>query len=214
LRHKLEPSSSDHHTQDIDALKRAVLEVGEFIQKVPGSTKDMQTKFQIAYKGIVAEKKLFRVRNEKPAPSVEDCAKDDVGGLLTSLDPVPDVSLCPNKPLEEQDRAARRIQYAYRRHVSHSSGSAVDGEIDAIFTACLKETQSSEWHPSYYRLLFLGPFPHLLACLDQGIALALTYTVRGRGTTEDLSKVSHLEESGGQRIELMSVKTYSASYND
>lgn len=72
LRSKLEPSSPDHRTRDIDALKRAVLEVGEFIQKVPGSTTDMQAKFQMAYKGIVAEKKLFHVRNERPALNVED----------------------------------------------------------------------------------------------------------------------------------------------
>ncbi|KAG2119819.1 uncharacterized protein F5147DRAFT_665492 [Suillus discolor] len=63
LRGKLEPSSPDHHTRDIDALKCA---------KIPGSTMDMQTKFQMAYKGIVAEKKLFHVRNERPVLNVED----------------------------------------------------------------------------------------------------------------------------------------------
>ncbi|KAG1874127.1 hypothetical protein C8R48DRAFT_769517 [Suillus tomentosus] len=66
------PSSPDHCTQNIDALKRAVLEVKEFIQKVPGSTKDMHAKFQMAHKGIVAEKKLFYVQNERPALNVED----------------------------------------------------------------------------------------------------------------------------------------------
>jgi hypothetical protein len=212
LRNKLEPSSPNHRAQDIDALKRAVSEVGEFIQKVPGSTKDMQTKFQIAYKGIVAEKKLFRARNEKPSPSVEDCPADEVENPLTSLDPVPDESLHYNGSSTEQEWAARRIQYAYRCHVWHRSGSAVDAEIDAIFTACLKETQSSEWRPSYYRLLFLGPLPHLLACLEQGITL----THAAKAKTKNLSGVSHekLEELGRQRSELTSVKTYPASYND
>ncbi|KAG2050145.1 hypothetical protein BDR06DRAFT_974673 [Suillus hirtellus] len=69
---KLEPSSPDHRTQDIDALKHTVLEVGEFIQKVPDSMMDMQAKFQMAYKGIIAEKKLFHVKNERPVLNVKD----------------------------------------------------------------------------------------------------------------------------------------------
>ncbi|KAG1889227.1 hypothetical protein F4604DRAFT_1950186 [Suillus subluteus] len=197
LRNKLEPSAPDHRTRDIDALRRAVLEVGEFIQKVPGSTKDMRTNFQMAYKGIVAEKKLFRVLNEKP----EDGPKDDAENPLTSLDPVPDESFHSNGPSEEQDWAARRIQYAYRLHVWRCSGSAVNAEIDAIFRTCLKETRSSEWRPSYYRLLFLGPLPHLLACLQQGITL----THAAKAKTKDLSNHEQLEELGRQRSELTSL---------
>jgi len=48
------------------------LEVGEFIKKVPGSTKDMQDKFRIAYKGIVVEKKPSHMRKEKPALNIKD----------------------------------------------------------------------------------------------------------------------------------------------
>jgi hypothetical protein len=137
---------------------------------------------------------------------------DEAVTSLAPLNPAPDESLRSNGPSEEQDRAARRIQYVYRYHVSHRSGSAVDAEIDAIFTACLKETRSSEWRPSYYRLLFLGPLPHLLACLEQGITL----THAAKAKTKDLSKVSHekLEELGKQRSEITSVKTYPVSYND
>ncbi|KAG2070722.1 hypothetical protein BDR04DRAFT_1076592 [Suillus decipiens] len=103
---------------------------------------------------------------------------------------------------EEQECAARRIQNAYRYHVRHRSGSAVDAEIDAIFKTCLKEIQSSEWCSSHYRLLFLGPLPHLLACLEQGITL----TFAAKAKTKKLD-VSHekLEELGKQRTEITSL---------
>jgi hypothetical protein len=144
-----------------------------------------------------AEKDLETMPQE-----VTDSIKD-MDEAVAPLDPVPDESLRPHGPSEEQVRAARRIQYAYRRHARHRSGSAVDAEIDAIFTACLKETRSSEWRPSYYRLLFLGPLPHLLVCLEHGITL--THTAKRK--TKDLSEVSHekLEELGRQRSEITSL---------
>lgn len=43
------------------------------MQRVPGSMQDMQSDFQIAYKGIVAEKKVHaRKEKEKPILNVED----------------------------------------------------------------------------------------------------------------------------------------------
>ncbi|KAG2034294.1 hypothetical protein BDR03DRAFT_1093813 [Suillus americanus] len=144
---------------------------------------------------------------EKEVPvAVDSEATDsieDMDEAVTSLDPVPDESLRSKGPSEEQDWAARRIQDAYSFHVWHRSGSAVDAEIDAIFRTCLRETRSSEWRPSYYRLLFLGPLPHLLACLEQGITL----THAAKAKTKDLSKVSHemLEELGRQRSEITSL---------
>ncbi|KAG1841504.1 hypothetical protein F4604DRAFT_1598121 [Suillus subluteus] len=126
---------------------------------------------------------------------------DEAITSLTSLDPAPDESLRSNGPSEEQDWAALTIQYAYRFHIWRRSGSAVDAEIDAIFRTCLKETQSSEWRPSYYRLLFLGPLPHLLACLEQGITL----THAAKAKTKDLSNHEQLEELGRRRSELTSL---------
>ena len=72
LRKQLEPSSSFHRTRDIDALKRAVLEVKGFMQRVPANMQDMQSEFQVAYKGIVAERIQKRKVKEKPALNVED----------------------------------------------------------------------------------------------------------------------------------------------
>jgi hypothetical protein len=154
--------------------------------------------------------------DENEVPVVVDCevidGMEDMNAA-TSLDPVPDESLRSNGPSEEQDLAARMIQDGYRYYVWRHSGPAVDAEIDAIFTACLKETRSSKWRPSYYRLLFLGPLPHLLACLEQGITL--THTAKAK-TKNLLKEVSHeqLEELGRQRSEITSVKTHPASYND
>ncbi|KAG2085197.1 uncharacterized protein F5147DRAFT_794237 [Suillus discolor] len=70
LRKQLEPSSSAHRARDIDALRSGVLEVYEFMKGVPGSMKDMQFDFQMAYKGIVA-KKVHAGEKEKPALNVE-----------------------------------------------------------------------------------------------------------------------------------------------
>jgi hypothetical protein len=73
LRKQLEPSSPAHRARDIDALKCGVLEVKEFMQRVPGNMQDMQSDFQMAYKGIVAEKKVqARKEKERPTLNVED----------------------------------------------------------------------------------------------------------------------------------------------
>ncbi|KAG1764093.1 hypothetical protein EV702DRAFT_1283367 [Suillus placidus] len=150
----------------------------------------------------VEKKEVPVVVDPEATDGMEDM--DEALTSLTPLDPVPDESLRSNGPTEEQVWAARRIQYAYRCHVWHRLGSAVDAEIDAIFITCLKEMQSSEWRPSYYRLLFLGPLPHLLACLEQGIALTYAAKAKTKGL---LDKVSHekLEELGRQRSEITSL---------
>jgi hypothetical protein len=74
LRRQLEPSSTAHRARDIEALKRGVSEVKEFMQRVPGNMwQDMQSEFQMAYKGIVAEKKVqARKEKERPTLNVED----------------------------------------------------------------------------------------------------------------------------------------------
>jgi hypothetical protein len=124
-----------------------------------------------------------------------------------------DESLRSNGPSVEEEEAARNIQNAYRRYVRRRSSRAVNAEIDAIFMTCLKETQSSGWRPGYYNFLFLGPLPHLLVCLERGIALTHAAKAKTRGL---LNKVSHekLEELGKQRCEIASVLTLSAAYDN
>ncbi|KAG1807542.1 hypothetical protein EV424DRAFT_232742 [Suillus variegatus] len=68
LRRQLEPSSPAHRDRDIDALRSRVSEVDEFMQGVPGNMKDMQSDFQIAYKGIIAKNVHVGRRNRYLLP--------------------------------------------------------------------------------------------------------------------------------------------------
>jgi hypothetical protein len=140
-------------------------------------------------------------------------ASETLDEAVTSLAPDFDESLRSNVPSVEEEEAARKIQNAYRRYVRRRSSRAVNAEIDAIFVTCLKETQSSEWRPGYYSFLFLGPLPHLLVCLERGIALTHAAKAKTKGL---LNKESHekLEELGKQRSEIASVLTFPATYNN
>ncbi|KAG2091484.1 uncharacterized protein F5147DRAFT_822994 [Suillus discolor] len=126
---------------------------------------------------------------------------ESVDEAVTSLAPDFDESLRSNGPSVEEQKAACNIQNAYRRYVGRRSSRAVNAEIDAIFTTCLKEMRSSECRPGYYQLLFLGPLPHLLVCLERGISLTHTAKAKMKGL---LNKESHekLEELGKQRNEI------------
>lgn len=128
-------------------------------------------------------------------------ASETLDEAVTSLAPDLDESLRSNVPSVEEEEAARKIQNAYRRYVRRRSSRAVNAEIDAIFMTCLKETQSSEWRPGYYSFLFLGPLPHLLVCLERGMALTHAAKAKTKGL---LNKESHekLEELGKQRSEI------------
>ncbi|KAG2360020.1 hypothetical protein BDR07DRAFT_1487588 [Suillus spraguei] len=149
----------------------------------------------------VEEEEVPVVIDSDATDGMEDI--DEAVTSLASLDPVPNESLYSNGPSEEQEWAAHKIQDAYRYHVWRCSSSAGDGEIDAIFKKCLKQMRSSGWRPSHYRLLFLGPLPHLLACLEQGITL----THAAKMKTKYLNQVPHeqLEELGRQRNKMTSL---------
>ncbi|KAG2143549.1 uncharacterized protein EDB93DRAFT_1088104 [Suillus bovinus] len=101
----------------------------------------------------------------------------------------------------EEEEAACKIQNAYRRYVRRRSSRAVNAEIDAIFMTCLKETQSSEWRPGYYSLIFLGPLPHLLACLERGIVLTHAAKAKTKGLF-NMKSHEELKELGKQRFEI------------
>ncbi|KAG1799293.1 uncharacterized protein HD556DRAFT_1287696 [Suillus plorans] len=128
-------------------------------------------------------------------------ASETLDEAATLLAPDLDESLRTNGPSVEEEEAGCKIQKAYRRYVRRRSSRAVNAEIDAMFMTCLKETQSSEWHSGYYTFLFLGPLPHLLVCLERGIALTRAAKAKTKGL---LNKESHekLEELGKQRSEL------------
>ncbi|KAG0703072.1 hypothetical protein DFH29DRAFT_804090 [Suillus ampliporus] len=135
--------------------------------------------------------------NLEPTPQESDGEEVDGKDVPMGMD----TEATDDLPSEEENRAARKIQNAYRRYRKHRSSPAVDAEIDAIFKTCLKETQSSGWRPGYYRLRFLGPLPHLLVCLERGIAL--THVAKEK-TKRLLNKESHekLEKLGRQMSEI------------
>ncbi|KAG2132369.1 hypothetical protein DEU56DRAFT_859536 [Suillus clintonianus] len=128
-------------------------------------------------------------------------ASERLDEAVTSLAPDLDESLRSNGPSVAEEKAACDIQNTYRRYVRRRSSRAVNAEIDAIFMTCLKETQSSEWRPGHYSFLFLGPLPHLLLCLERGIALTRAAKAKTKGL---LNKESHekLEQLGRQRSEI------------
>ncbi|KAG2096334.1 uncharacterized protein F5147DRAFT_839983 [Suillus discolor] len=125
-------------------------------------------------------------------------ASETLDGATALFAPDLDESLRTNGPSAEEEEAARKIQNTYRRYVRRRSSRAVNAEIDATFMTCLKETQSPEWRSGYYSLLFLGPLPHLLVCLERGIALTHAVKAKTKGL---FNKESHekLEELGKQR---------------
>ncbi|KAI6022560.1 hypothetical protein EDC04DRAFT_2606960 [Pisolithus marmoratus] len=68
---KLNPDSQFHKSRDIGALKDAVLQVKEFIHRIPGGARGAPEELNIAYKAIVTEKQVPQ-KKEKPSLNVED----------------------------------------------------------------------------------------------------------------------------------------------
>lgn len=111
---------------------------------------------------------------------------------------------------EKEEFAVRLIQRVYRQHRRRQKlrleRSTLEAERSAIFDACLKCAGASGLARGFYRLLYLGPLPHLFLALDKGITIATSVKsatkIPGR-----LRKEGHerLEELGRQRSEISSI---------
>ncbi|KAI6128736.1 hypothetical protein EDD16DRAFT_1739250 [Pisolithus croceorrhizus] len=110
---------------------------------------------------------------------------------------------------DEEESAARLIQRVFRQHCRKQKRqlrrSTLEAERSAIFAACLKHAQASAFPRGFYRLLYLGPLPHLLLALKKGISIATLV----KATTKipgPLLRESHerLEELGRQRSQISS----------
>lgn len=109
---------------------------------------------------------------------IEDVDSDIVGtdtietlDLSISMPDVPQV----HTPSEGEHSAALKIQEGYKRALLRryrTTRTGLSAILQRIFTACLASANQIGWQNSYYRLLFLGPLPHLLVCLE--IALVAT----------------------------------------
>ncbi|KAI5997877.1 hypothetical protein F5J12DRAFT_895738 [Pisolithus orientalis] len=115
-----------------------------------------------------------------------------------------------DKPVgDEEESAAGLIQRVYRLHREKQrrllERPTLEAERSAIYATCLKHAQDTGVAPGFYRLLYLGPLPHLLLALRKGITMA-TFV---RNTTKIpglLLKEGHerLEELGRNRSEISS----------
>jgi len=71
--------------------------------------------------------------------------------------------------LEERHRAARLLQYEYRRKLKGLKYRKNNHQITVVdsYQQYLAEASLLDWPKgSYYRLLFLGPVPHLQVCIN------------------------------------------------
>jgi hypothetical protein len=76
---------------------------------------------------------------------------------------------------DEQIEAACVIQAMYRRNVERRGGgtrSTLSEARSRLFIKCWAECEMLKWPRSPYRLLFLGPLPHLLLCLERANTFA------------------------------------------
>ncbi|KAI6140538.1 hypothetical protein BKA82DRAFT_4212657 [Pisolithus tinctorius] len=112
-----------------------------------------------------------------------------------------------NQKRLEEESAAGLIQRVYRQHREKQrrllERPTLEAERSAIYATCLKHAQDTGFAPGFYRLLYLGPLPHLLLALKKGIIMA-TFV---RDTTKIPGLLlkeghEHLEELGRNRSEI------------
>ncbi|KAI6020999.1 hypothetical protein BKA83DRAFT_178181 [Pisolithus microcarpus] len=104
---------------------------------------------------------------------------------------------------DEEVSAARSIQRVYRQHHQKQKRqlkkTTLEKEISALFSACLKHAQAPDFAPGFYRLLYLGPLPHLLLALKKGIDKATS--------VRNVTKIpAMLLQEGHERLEEMGRK--------
>jgi hypothetical protein len=120
-------------------------------------------------KDIVDADTTEDVEEQNNTEQLEPDASVDVDSLAHSMDSAKaqeDIVVHSDGQIE----AARVIQAMYRRNAECRGGSARSSLSEAksrLFIGCLAECEKLKWPRSHYRLLFLGPLPHLLACLER-----------------------------------------------
>lgn len=159
---------------------------------------------------FVPKPRLHQVSEEiedaEPEQEIEEPEMDstDIIGAGTSVESItiaalPEANLPPS---EEQIKATRVIQTAYRkllRRRRKSTKSTLEATRASFFDACLEESLKMEWpNGIYYRLLFLGPLPHVLVCLSAAHSWAIDMKARNK---KRLKVALHQElEDVGKRL--------------
>jgi hypothetical protein len=83
-------------------------------------------------------------------------------------------------PTQEEILAAQYISAQYRQILSRRHGAPKKGLSEARarwFLSCLEHSQNMS---KPYRLLFLGPFPHALVCVEKLVAYAINTRTKAR----------------------------------
>lgn len=144
------------------------------------------------------------VESEQDTIEEPEVDNTDIIGAGTSVESItitalPEVNLPPSK---KQIYATCVIQSAYRKLLKYrrrSTKSALEASRASFFDACLEESLKMEWpNGIYYRLLFLGPLPHVLVCLSAAHSWAIDTKARNK---KRLKVASHQElEDVGKRL--------------
>jgi hypothetical protein len=130
---------------------------------------------------------------------VEDAAEElepdptvDVETLAQSMNTAR-IQHVVDAPSQEQIDAARTIQKMYRRNLLRRHGGTKTKLSEArrrFFIECWAESEKMVWPYRHYRLLFLGPLPHLLLCLER----ANTTTFESKMKVKrDMIRATHLQ---------------------
>ena len=105
-------------------------------------------------------------RSESGVEAVADAVVDDITRAIDS----DELDSTPRAPTAQEVNAANVICAFYRRRSARKAGrgkSKTCREMKiGIYTTFLKESQNMEWPNVFYRLLFLGPVPHLFVVVE------------------------------------------------
>ena len=146
------------------------------------------------------------IEDAEPEQEIEEPEMDstDIIGAGTFVESItvtalPEANLPPS---EEQINATRVIQTAYRKSLRRrrkSTKNTLQATRASFFDACLEESLKMEWpNGIYYRLLLLGPLPHVLVCLSAAHSWAIDTKVRNK---KRLKVALHQElEDVGRRL--------------
>jgi hypothetical protein len=109
---------------------------------------------------------------------------------------------CP--PSDALIQAASIVQAVYRRIVRRRRSISQEGLSVARtghFLSCWSQAQEMSWPHRYYRLLFLGPLPHILLCLDAVQAYATSTKAKTKKRL-GIAKHEELEELSTRQTEV------------
>ncbi|KAI0762352.1 hypothetical protein C8Q74DRAFT_1336826 [Fomes fomentarius] len=123
---------------------------------------------------------------------LEPQAASDVDDITRAIDSG-EVDSGPKTPSLQEVEAANTIVACYRRHSSRmSSGKRKTYEVmkHRLYAAFREEAKKISWPHTFYRLLFLGPLPHLLAVVE---AMKNSLYEAKNSAKQRLNIVQHLE---------------------